>query len=440
MKKILCLIFSLLMFAGCIKAIEHATGINLSAGINPVMELEMDLVFLDEIAVFAKVNQLLLDRMPVSLEDPWPEVLNYYSKDPAKKEEKAKERYDECLTGLLKYDFFFFRTYNLAAYFGYVGPGGAKAMLARAIIAARGTLIMEAAKEMGRRFEHAKWALSYYPLGCKCPYYSNRFESRLPESYECRMVGIKEGCNFFNRPTEEMLYEYLFSEGGLKSWEDLQIPVDCLRAVEGENLGTFKDVFYTLLPDHIRDNIKRVDDEVNIADSDLESVKARLKEKKLPKAERIELEKREEALEKEVETKIAIQKKLYEEAVSTVEVTAEKVKRAKKLLYVVNFIDDSFSAISAAMAALTIKIVDDMMAFAEFGPQQIVSGTGYLVSQGIASGSKAKERAALLGKRVISLPVNYAEVWGHAVSQKYQVEMYRDYLKALAKMEKKLGK
>ena len=76
---------------------------------------------------------------------------------------------------LLKNDFYFFKFYNPALYFGYVGPGGVNALLARAIIAARGTLIMEAAKTMGRRYEHAKRVVSYYPFGCKCPYYNNKF-------------------------------------------------------------------------------------------------------------------------------------------------------------------------------------------------------------------------------------------------------------------------
>jgi hypothetical protein len=40
---------------------------------------------------------------------------------------------------------------------------------------------------------------------------------------------------------------------------------------------------------------------------------------------------------------------------------------------------------------------------------------------------------------VISLPVNYAQVWGYAAAQKYRVSKYRDYLEALVKMGKKLN-
>ena len=127
MKKIPVLFLSLLLMTGCMHAIEQATGIQVTKAVNPAMELEMDLVFLDEIAAMTKLNQLLLERMPVSIEDPWPELLNQYSEDPPEKEEKAKEKYDECLLELLKTDFYFFKFYNPALYFGYVGPGGVSA-------------------------------------------------------------------------------------------------------------------------------------------------------------------------------------------------------------------------------------------------------------------------------------------------------------------------
>lgn len=440
MKKIFCTLSMLLLLTGCIKAIEQATGIEVSKAVNPAMELEMDLVFLDEIAAMTKLNQLLLERMPVSMEDPWPEMLNQYSQDPRKGEQAARKKYDECLLTLLKNDFYFFRFYNPALYFSYVGPDGVNALLARAIIAARGTLIIEAAKTMGKRYEHAKGVLGYYPIGCKCPYYTASFPTLRQGSAECRRMTIKRGCAFFNIPTEEMLNQYLFEKNGLKSWVDLRVPIDCLRVVEGEHLGTFKEVFYTLLPDHVRDTMEKVDTEVEIVVADLKEVQARLEEKDLPPGQRAALEKREDELEEEVEDKITIQQKLYKEATSTVEVTPEKVRTAKKLLSIVAFIDDSFSQVSAAMTALTVKLVDDMMILAEFSTNQIANSIGYLAAQGIASGPGARKRASILARRFATLPVNYAQIWGHAISQKDRIGIYLNYLEALAAMEKKLKK
>jgi hypothetical protein len=259
-----------------------------------------------------------------------------------------------------------------------------------------------------------------------------------PGSQECRGVQTKKECTFFNLPTEEGLNDYIFEKKGLQTWVDLRMPLECIRVVEGENLGTFEEVFYTLLPDHIRDAVKRVDDEVQVAEADLEEIKARLKEKGLSEKAKARLEKREEELETEVEAKSAIQQKLYKEATGTVEVTPKKVKKAKKLLEISNYINDGFSQISAAMMALTVKMVDDILVFAKLNTYQIANSMGYLAAQGIAYGPDAKKRAKILVKRFAGLFVNYPQVWGYAIAQKYQVSMYEDYLEALVKMETKI--
>jgi hypothetical protein len=423
--------------SGCMYAIEQATGIQLSKNMNPVMELEMDVVFLDEIAAFTKLNEMILERMPVSMSDPWPELLNHYTTEPAKSELKAKEAYDTCLTHLLKEDFYFYRTYDYALYFNLIG-GDSGGILARAIISARDLLIIEGAKELGRRYEHAKWVLSYYPFGCKCPYYSSSFSSLTPGSAPCLQATSRSDCPFFNQPTEQMLYAYLFGDGGFDSWVDLQINHECFRAVEGEHLGTFEDVYYTLLPDHLRHEIQKVDEQVQQTMNDLEQAKAKQKEKGLPTSEKQALSKKERSLEKSLEGLTEAQKKLYQNALTTLEVTPEKVEKAKKLLQIVKFLDDSFDQTSMAMTALTIKITDDLLSLRSFGSDQVNNSMTYLVTQGVASGSFAAKRAELLGKRIVSLPVNYAQTWGYAVSQKYRIAKFKDYLEALVKMEKKM--
>ena len=440
MRKIITILSFLFLLPGCMKAIEIATGIELTKNMNPVMELEMDLVFLDEIAAFTKLNQIILERVPISLDDPWPELLNHYSETPSGKEKKARERYDACLETLLKEDFYFFRTYNTAMYFNMMGTGSATAMLAKAIVTARDLLVIEAAQEMGIRFEHAKWVLSYYPFGCKCDYYSRRFASLRPGSKECRKIRKKKKCPFFSVSTEQMLYRYLFSEGGMKSWEDLKISIDCLHIVEGERLGTFKDVFYTLLPDHLQSRIKSVDNEVNEIVSELAAIQARLKEEGLKGTEVRALEKRKDGLQKQILNKSGIQSKLYEQAISTLEVTPEKVKKAKKLLHITRFIDYNFSQISAAMSALTIKLTDDMLAFSGFGQSQITNSMITLGTQGVASETtaSARKRGELLGKRFLSLPVNYVQIWSYAISQKSKVNTFMNYLEALEEMGEKL--
>ena len=67
MKKIICLVVLLVFSSGCMKAIENTTGIELTKNIDPVMEIEMDMVFIDELAAITKLNQIILDGCPF----PW---------------------------------------------------------------------------------------------------------------------------------------------------------------------------------------------------------------------------------------------------------------------------------------------------------------------------------------------------------------------------------
>ena len=152
MKKIVCLLLVLLFSSGCMKAIEDTTGLELTKNINPVMEIEMDMVFLDELAAITKLNQIILDRMPISLDDPWPVLLNDYLKTPPGREQAARKVYDNCLTESLGEDFSFYKTYKAGLYLNLLtsGRGGWQGVLAGALIVSRDMLMLEGAKEMGK--------------------------------------------------------------------------------------------------------------------------------------------------------------------------------------------------------------------------------------------------------------------------------------------------
>ncbi len=406
---------------------------------NPIMELEIDLVFLDELAALTKLNQTILERMPVSLEDKWPELLNHYVKRPAPGEKERKRAYDECLTRLLKKDFSFFRVYNPAVYTAFLIRSGG--FLSGITGGTRATVFVKAAEALGRRYEHAKLVLGHLPFGCKCAYYSRAFYSVNPSNPICQHER-RSKCAFFYRPTEEMLYRYLFSSG-FGSWVDLKIHHSCFRVVEGEHLGTFKEVFYTLLPEDKQDEIKRTDEELAIARTDLEKIKAQLKDKKLPWGERVVLSRQKAELEGNVRNKKILQKRLYNEALTTIEVTPEKIEKAKKLLEIAKFIDGNFNRIATAMTFLTVKIIDDIAVWSSLKAQDIGQALSSLIIMGVIVGPNAEalsqKRAKLLGKRVITLPINYAEILAHSISQKEQVAEYKGYLEALVKMEEKIN-
>lgn len=442
MKKFIGILILLLLSSGCMKAIESATGLEITQNTDPVMELEMDLVFLDELAALTKLNQIILERLPVSLEDPWPSLLKDYSAKPRSGEKRRYEEYKKCLTKLLGEDFPFYRVYNPSAYFQALAGSatGVKALLAQGLIAARNTLIMDSAEEMGRKYEHGKWVISYYPLGCKCPFYSARFDHLTPGCAQCRQFERRSDCPFFSRPTEEMLYKYLMSEGGLSAWEELQISPECLRIVEGERLGSFKTVYYTLFPDHIRDEAARVDADLESVEGELKSIQARLKEKGLDDRQRKLLEQEEDNLEDLVKNLIAVQKKLYETAIKTLEPTLDKIQKAKKLLKITQFIQEGFDEISTAMFALTVKMTDDMIAFSQMGSVQMQNSGISLSRKGVASKPLSQQRIQYLTQRLATLPVNYTSILGYAMSQESLVNEYRDYLEAVAAMEDKLNR
>jgi hypothetical protein len=260
--------------------------------------------FLDELAALTKLNQIILERVPISLEDPWPHLINDYSAKPREGEEPRYEAYKDCLSRLLKKDFMFYSIYNPNMYFSALrgNATGVQALLAQGLIMARNKLIMAGAEEMGRKYEHGKWVISYYPFSCKCPFYSQRFEHLAAGSARCRQIAERNECPFFTRPTEEMLYEYLLQEGGLDAWEDLKIAPDCLRVVEGETLGSFKTVYYTLFPDHLRDEAAAVDADLEATETELKSIQARLKEKNLSSAEENRLEKKKRRWKKQLQS------------------------------------------------------------------------------------------------------------------------------------------
>ncbi|RJR25956.1 MAG: hypothetical protein C4582_02775 [Desulfobacteraceae bacterium] len=435
-----------LALSSCMKQIPGAV-----KAANPILELEMDLFFMDLVAAQVKMNQLLLDRMPVSLEDDWPELLRHYSEGDVdgEKEKQAKKAYDECLEKALKYDFSFYRFYDLSVYLGALfRVGSFEDLMGAGAVALRGKFCFEASKILGRRYEHAKTALSSLPFGCICAYYSDKFQSLRPGARECAIPSRDAECSFFNRPTEEILHAQLFG-GGISSWIDFKVPSSCFRVVVGEHLGgvrrgteagSFENVFYTLLPVNLRENLERVDEELFLTVSDLKTVEARLDEKGIQSGERAALNRQKQFLEKEKKNKEGVQERLYKQALKTVQVDRKKIAVAKKLLNIAEYIDDTFNEVNTAMIALTVKIVDDVILFGELGPGDIAQRIAFLTAHGIVKGVDLQKRFELLGKRAISLPVTWASAWGYAIAQKFKVSRYRDYLEALVKMEDKLKK
>ncbi len=447
-KKVLWLFFVLLLLTGCASTMMVA---GMSAELmggkeatkNPFIEADLDALFIDEISAMVKLNQLVLERMPISYEDPWPELLNDYRRKVTTQTERQKKKaYDACLKRLLRKDFSFYEFYNLQAYLTYITLSSKNIMAGLLGTAGSGAFI-KAAEELGKEYEHAKLVLGYIPFGCKCAYFRPGYTDLTPKSQVCRRVRINPECDFFNKPTDVMLVYYFYNKGGIKAWADLQVPLVCFRIVSGEQLGTFKEVFYSLLPGNIRDQIERIDEELADTEAELESIKARLKDKNIPKEERAALIKKKSELSRQVKNKKVLQDKLYKEAMQTIEVTPENIKKAKKLLEIVKFIDHNFTNTATAMSVLTLKIIEDAQRIPKMNIQQALVSFTLLSKKGVfvkKDRRAYKKRFELLAKRIVALPINYFEIWGHAIAQKHQVARYKSYLQALVKMEEKTTK
>ncbi|WP_461833939.1 hypothetical protein [Desulfothermus sp.] len=411
---------------------------------NPLIEAEIDITLANEIAAIVKLNQFMLERMPVSYEDNWPEILNsYYQTSHLTEEEKRnRTKYNDCLKKLLKRDFSFYDLYNVDLYAASILSMSKGNVLYSALGALGSRMFIKGCENLGIEFEHAKSVLSYVPFGCNCYYFRKNFNDASYGSSVCRKIKhsiFYKKCGFFNRPTEFMLTRYLYRRGGIKNWADLPVEISCFRAVKGEQLGTFKEVFYSLLSPSLRMQIQRIDEETMMLKADFEAVKAKLQDKSLSKGEKAALRKQKSDLMKSLKIKKALQKKLYKQALSNLYVTKENIKKAKKLKEIVDYIDRSFAENMSVILNLTVKIINDAATMKKMNLTRAFVTYPFLVKKGVFSKQDRKfyeRRYKNIAKQLIALPLTYFEVVGYTIAQEYQVSKYRNYLKAMIEMEK----
>lgn len=427
---------------------------------NPFIEAEIDLLIVDELSAMIKLNQAILERIPISYEDPWPELLNDYYRQVDYNDQftvALKERYDRCLEKMLKDDFSFYRVYNLDAYLALitigtykekkakkVGQRGSRSKFAEFLAslipnicsAAGSSAFIKGCKTLGLEFEHAKLVLSAVPFGCDCPYFRKEYLRSYIKSACSRSKSFlkRKKCDFFYLPTEVVLNRYLKSRNGIGHWIDLKINRCCFRTVEGEQLGTFKQVFYSLFEPEIRRKMEEIDSELFSNQAHLETIKLRLKDKNLSNWERSALEKRKEELELQIQRQKEAMNKLYKGAFQEINITKENIKKAKKLMQIVSYIERSFIETMEVIVNLTVKMINDARSLTKtnvtmgLATYPILRENGVLV---ISDERYYRNRFSLVMNKLIRLHVNYFGILGYAIAQKKQVSRYKEYLNAL---------
>ena len=421
---------------------------------NPFIEAEIDLLLIDEISSMIKLNQIILERIPISYDDPWPELLNDYYLELSAEEMLAKEKYDNCLKKQLYRDFSFYRAYNIDAYLAVIalGPldkteernyGKQRNSVIRKIIThffgAMGSgLFIKGCKILGLEFEHAKAVLSRVPFGCDCSYFRKKyFKFFAKDKLYCRSAKaglIRRRCGFFYLPTELMLDRYLSRANGVRGWIELPIDSSCFRIVEGEQIGTFKEVFYSLFNPFIRQEIQRIDSELVTNEAELEAIKAELEDKELSPRQRLALGKQKEIISIRVKRQKQALKKLYKKALSQINITPENVKKAKKLKQIIDYIDRSFAETIGVITNLTVKIINDARCMTKTNIALGIATYPYLRKEGILLVSNKKyyhNRFSLVMRKLLRFHVNYLAILGYAIAQKAQVSRYKKYLDAI---------
>ncbi len=424
---------------------------------NPFIEAEIDLLLIDEISAMIKLNQVILERMPISYDDPWPELLNDYYLTANAQEMAAKQRYDMCLQERLREDFSFYRAYNLDAYLALVAAGPfdkkrsshrrSKKEQVNSIIkdiiihffgALSSGLFIEGCRILGLEFEHTKAVLSRIPFGCDCPYFRKRYsKSLIVDSQFCarakQNLKLKK-CDFFYRPTELMLNRYLIHAKGIRDWIELPLPASCLRIVEGEQIGTFKEVFYSLFNPSIRQKIQTIETELVVNEANLKSIEAQLEDKELPSRQKAALKKREKIINIKVKREKQALRKLYRIALSQISITPENIKKAKKLKQITDYIDRNFRETSGVITNLTIKIIDDARYMTKKNITTGIITYPFLRKEGVLLSSNKKyyqNRFSLVMHKLTKFHINYLAILGYAIAQRCQVSRYKRYLDAV---------
>jgi hypothetical protein len=400
------------------------------------MSLEADLFIFNEAAYLLKLNQIFLDRLPISLQDNWPEMLVSYPNT---------SEYNKCLDNLLKKDFFFYD--KLGEFFKlslkHSFSGGAESIKAFLNSVQSGVIY-----SLGHKLEHAKLIAFYKYPGCECPAWQKVFKEEVPQNI-CSIE--KSCCKELEKPVEQLLVDQWFHKG-TQEWIDFPVPETCLRPVEGELLGTFKELFFELLPTYAAKEIKTLEDQLNLLaqqkaqkEAKLNQIKAEIKQIEAKKVKTPEeqqklasLKQRIPALEKEIkdinqtltETKDRLDK-VYKEALSTIEIDPTKIDFAKKLYDVATFVDDTLNQLAILTAAAFVKFWWDFLNFTQVAPQ-------FALYTGI--NQPLVKRIQYLAKEIVLIAPTVVNIYGYILAQKETVGNYKNYLEALVKMQKKLEK
>ncbi len=410
---------------------------------NPILNVETDLVLAEELATVLKFNNLLLDRMPVSTQDLWPELLYDYDQKHPNIPKEAIRKYDDCLLKELIYDYSFYRYYDPIELRKQIKSVAGLAILANPS-AIKKIAMLKVIENYGKKIEHTKNVISYKPFTCNCQYFNPKFKDYLKPVPKrvCLEIDKKMAnkCEFFSKPLEEIFYKYE------DSFLNLKVGASCFKPVEGKAYPSFRVAFYELLPNKYKTMIKKADEDfLNISEK-IASLEAEIKLKKEKKQDVSALEKKLDSLKKEEENIKARREKLFSKALKEIEVSKDKVKLAMKLKKISDYINHSLGSVGIGTTVLTVSTIFDVKELLNLGANSksaiMMTAVVYLHDNKAKNEKEAikmaEERLKLLLKRAASLPKNALTIAYGIGAQKSFISDYADYIDAYVKLASKL--
>lgn len=434
---------------------------------NPILNVEIDLILAEELATMLKMNNLVIDRMPISINDKWPELLRDYQKglntkdDKAKEDkdssdnkkssidkklQKAKDAYDLYLDSLLKRDYSFYKIYDPVALKKQMKSVAGIALITSPS-AIKKLILLSIVEAYGKNMEHLKNVISYKPLGCGKKYYNPKFSYmfRKLSHRTCRRIErrLHRRCSFFSKPIEDILYKY---EDG---FYNLKVGARCFKAVEGRSYPSFRAAFYRLLPNNIRNSIKSIDEKLKYLNIKIIRLKGRLKvaknAKKKDENKIALLEKKEEKLEKRRDNLKDQREKLFKEAKNRIVVDKNKIKLALKLKTISDYIHGNLTSVGIGTTILGVNTFFDVKDIIKLGANAqkalMMTGAIYMADNKAKNFDEAtkmaKKRLKLLLKRTIKLPQNAVAIVYGISTQLSMMSDYRDYIEAVIEAGKK---
>jgi len=432
---------------------QYITKPNLEMYINnPILNVETDLILAEELATMVKMNNLLLDRMPISYEDKWPELLRDFQKNFKNiKDKKAKEEYTKYLEEMLKKDYSFYQIYDPSDLKEEIKRTGGFALVTNPS-AMKKIVLLKIVESYGKNLEHLKNVISYQPLGCGAKYPNPEFEDmfRPLKANVCTKIENRfaKKCEFFSKPIEDILYEY---EDG---FFNLKVGPQCFKVVRGHSYPSFKAAFYELLPNSKRDAIREADEDLQSITYEIADVKSQIrvleedkKNKEKNQNKIAALKKKLKELEKKEDNIKDVRSKLFEEAMNQIVIDKDKAKLAQKLKIITDYMNHNLTSVGIGTVILTVNTFLDIREILSLGGN---SQNAIMMTAAIFMADKraknmqeamelAKKRLKLLLQRAVRLPKN-AVVTAYAIgAQKSFLSDYIDYIEAVIEAGKKAG-